>query len=110
MESVFFQDFLGVSELKTVLFLAVLAGLFFCMHLLSAKKITFAKRVVLGTGIGLLLGIIIQAAAGFSDNPATVLFITETTRWYGLIGGGFIDLVRMLVVPLVMVTIIKVII
>ena len=39
-----------------------------------------------------------------------ITFVAETTKWYGLIGNGFIDLIRMLVIPLVMVSIIHVII
>jgi L-cystine uptake protein TcyP (sodium:dicarboxylate symporter family) len=110
VNSVFFQQFLVISDVKTVLFLAILVGLCVVLRFLTVKKMTFAKRVLLGTGLGLVLGIVMQAVAGFPQNPGGVVFIRETTGWFGLIGGGFIDLVRMLVVPLVMVSIIKVII
>ena len=35
--------------------------------------------------------------------------VNETTLWYSLVGNGFIDFIRMLVIPLVMVSIIHVI-
>ena len=51
-----------------------------------------------------------QFIAGFPHDPMELTFIRETTTWYSLLGGGFISLVRMLVIPLVMVSIIHVII
>ena len=63
-----------------------------------------------GTGLGLILGLIIQFIAGFPADPMALTFVRETTLWYSLLGGGFISLIRMLVIPLVMVSIIHVII
>ncbi|MDE6357149.1 MAG: cation:dicarboxylase symporter family transporter, partial [Eubacteriales bacterium] len=59
---------------------------------------------------GLILGIVIQAVSGFSDKPTDITFVKETTKWYSLFGNGFIDLIRMLVIPIIMVSIIHVII
>lgn len=66
--------------------------------------------MIIGTGLGLVLGFVVQAMAGFSNAPMEIPFVAETAKWYGLFGNGFIDLIRMLVVPLVMVSIIHVII
>ena len=110
MNNVFFKDFLMISELKTILFLAILVILFIIMNRFQKKKVNFSRRMLIGTGIGLVLGILIQAVSGFSSDPMKITFVTETTKWYGLIGNGFIDLIKMLVVPLVMVSIVHVII
>ena len=110
MNNVFFKDFLMISELKTILFLGILVILFIIMNRFQKKKVNFSKRMLIGTGIGLVLGILIQAVSGFSNDPMKITFVTETTKWYGLIGNGFIDLIKMLVVPLVMVSIVHVII
>ena len=80
------------------------------MHRLQKKKVNFSKRMVIGTVLGLVLGLVIQFISGFSNDPMQITFVAETTKWYGLIGNGFIDLIRMLVIPLVMVSIIHVII
>ena len=110
MTSVFFENFLMISEVKTVVFLLVLAGLFVCMWMMQRNKASFSKRVLSATGLGLVLGVVIQIVAGFPAKPMDVAFIAETTKWYGLFGNGFIDLIRMLVIPLIMVSIIHVII
>lgn len=110
MTSVFLQEFLMVSQGMTVLFLAVLVALILLVHLLQKRKVSFATRVLVATGLGLVLGLAIQVAAGFPEDPMAVRFIAETTKWYGLLGNGFIDLIRMLVIPLIMVSIVSVII
>lgn len=99
-----------LSDFRTLLCIILLVGLFAVMHKLQKNKINFSKRMIIGTVLGLLLGLIIQFISGFSDDPLQITFVAETTKWYGLIGNGFIDLIRMLVIPLVMVSIIHVII
>lgn len=111
MNSVFFKDFLMVSDGKTIIFLVILAALFYLIHVLYHKKgMDFAVVVMIGTGLGLLLGFGIQAAAGFPDAPMEVAFVAETTTWFGLFGGGYMNLIKMIVVPLVMISIMQVII
>ena len=58
---------------------------------------------------GLLLGLLIQLVAKFPSNPSEITWIREVSKWYGLIGNGFIDLLKMLVVPIVLISIIRVI-
>ena len=110
MSSVFLHDFLMISDIRTVIFLAALMVLFYFIWRLQRAQVSFTKRVLIGTGLGLVLGLVIQLAAGFPRQPMEVTFIAETTRWYSLFGNGFIDLIRMLVVPLIMISIIHVII
>ena len=110
MNSVFFTDFLMLSDLRTLLCIVLLVGLFAVMHRLQKKKVNFSNRMIIGTVLGLVLGLVIQFISGFSNDPMQITFVAETTKWYGLIGNGFIDLIRMLVIPLVMVSIIHVII
>lgn len=110
MDNVFFKEFLMISELKTILFIGILVLLFVLMNKFQKKRIDFSKRMLIGTCLGLVLGVILQIVSGFSQNPMEITFISETSKWYGLIGNGFIDLIKMLVVPLVMVSIIHVII
>ena len=37
------------------------------------------------------------------------VYIKESTKWFSLVGGGFIDLIRMLVIPIVFISIVHVI-
>ena len=110
MDSVFFKDFLMISDIKTILFILVLFALFFGMKMIEKKKVAFSTRMIIATVVGLILGIIIQAVSGFAKNPMDITFVVETTKWYSLFGNGFIDLIRMLVIPLIMVSIIHVIV
>lgn len=110
MIKAFFGDFLKMSHILTVTFVAALILLFLALKLMQKRKIGFSARVLTATGMGLVLGLVIQLVAGFPDAPTEVTWIAETTKWYSLFGNGFIDLIRMLVIPLIMVSIIHVII
>lgn len=110
MDNIFFTDFLMISDIKTIIFLAILFILFYIMKKIEKNKVSFSKRMIYATFTGLILGVIIQAVSGFSDSPMEITFVKETTKWYSLFGNGFIDLIRMLVIPLIMVSIIHVIV
>lgn len=110
MNNVFFKEFLEISDVKTIIFLVVLGVILFALNKLPKKKFSFSAKVMIATVVGLILGLVIQFTAGFPNNPMELTFVAETTLWYSLLGGGFISFIRMLVIPLVMVSIIHVII
>ena len=100
-----------ISDIKTIVFLVILAALFYLIHVLYHKKhMDFAVVVMVGTGLGLVLGLVMQFVAGFPDAPMETAFIAETTTWYNLFGNGYIRLIQMIVVPLVMFSILQVVI
>lgn len=109
-ESSFLSQFLMVTDIKTVLFMIVLLGTFFIVKQFEKKKVKFSTRTIYATIIGLALGVIIQLVAGLPEDPTKVVWLQEVTKWYGLFGYGFMDLLKMLVVPMVFVSIIRVII
>ena len=109
-ESSFLSQFLKITDLKTVIFIAVLIGTFFIVKQFEKKKVKFSTRTIYATIIGLILGVIIQLVAGLPENPAEVTWLQEVSKWYGLFGSGFMDLLKMLVVPMVFVSILRVII
>lgn len=110
MNSTFFTNFIMITSFKPIVFILVLFGIFFVFNKLEKKKVKFSKRMILSTVTGLVLGLVIQLVAGFPGDTADVKWIGEITKWYGLIGYGFMDLLKMLVVPLVFLSILKVII
>ncbi len=110
MNSTFLTDFLMVTNLKTILFIGILIGMFYLIKVLERKKVNFSKRMILSTILGLLLGGIIQVIAGLPETTDNITWISEVTKWYGLFGYGFMDLLKMLVIPLVFLSIIRVII
>ncbi len=99
-----------ITDIKTVIFIAVLIGTFFIVKQFEKKKVKFSTRTIYATIIGLILGVIIQLVAGLPEDPAEVTWLQEVTKWYGLFGSGFMDLLKMLVVPMVFVSILRVII
>ncbi len=109
-ESSFLPQFLMITDIKTVIFIAVLIGTFFIVKQFEKKKVKFSTRTIYATIIGLILGVIIQLVAGLPEDPAEVTWLQEVTKWYGLFGSGFMDLLKMLVVPMVFVSILRVII
>ena len=110
MESTFLSEFLFITNIKTILFIAILVAIFVLVRKMEKKKVKFSTRMISAMGIGLVLGFIIQLVAGFPEKPSSVRWIEEVSKWYGLVGNGFMDLLKMLVVPLIFVSIIRVII
>ena len=110
MNSTFLSEFIMITNFKTILFIAILAIVLFGINLMAKKKVKFSTRMIVSTLAGLALGLLVQVVAGFPDNPGDVTWIKEVNKWYGLIGYGFMDLLKMLVVPLIFVSIIRVII
>lgn len=108
MSNTFLSEFLLITNTHTVLMIFLLIGVFLIISKMS-KKLKFNKLMITSIFIGLILGIFIQAVAKFPDDPTSITWINEVTAWYGLFGNGFMDLLKMIVVPLVLVSIIRVI-
>ena len=108
MSNTFLSEFLLITNIHTVLMIFLLIGVFLIISKMS-KKLKFNKLMITSIFIGLILGIFIQAVAKFPDDPTSITWINEVTSWYGLFGNGFMDLLKMIVVPLVLVSIIRVI-
>lgn len=106
----FFKDFLMITDFKTILFMLLLFSMFFVVKQMEKKKVNFSLRTIIATGLGLILGVIIQYSANFPQDPSSVSWLNEISKWYGLFGNGFMDLLKMLVVPMVFVSILRVII
>lgn len=110
MDNTFLKDFLMISSFNTLTWLLVLILLFLFMVFLKKKHINFSNRMLIGTGIGILLGFAIQFISKFPENPTEITWINESTKWFSLFGNGFIDLIRMIIIPLIVISIIHIII
>jgi len=104
---VFFENFLAISHYQTLICIAVLLACFWGLSILQTNKIAFSIRMLAGLVGGAALGLGIQATVGFPTQATT--WMQETAIWYGLIGRAFIAFIRMLVIPLIFVSIVKVI-
>ena len=108
MGSTFLSEFMMISNINTVLFIALLIGLFFVINKIK-KSLNFTKLMLVSMGMGIILGFIIQYIAKFPKDPTQISWLKEVTTWSGLVGDGFMDLLKMLVIPLVLTSIIRVI-
>ena len=108
MDTTFFSQFIMITNIFTIVSIIVLIGLFFITKKLS-KKVNFTKLMIISTLLGIGLGIAIQWVAKFPKDPSTITWLNEVNKWYGLIGYGFMDILKMLVVPIVFVSIVRVI-
>lgn len=93
----------------TLLFTLInIAALLLCMGVLfkmQSKRIRFPKRVLVSLGMGIVLGIALQLI--FGNNKAV---LSQTLPWYGLVGNGYVGFLKMIIIPLVMVSIISAIV
>ena len=80
----FFEKFIMISTKETLLVLLVLFGLFYFMYYLAQKRVSSSKRTLFSTAIGLLLGIVIQAYSGFSDELMKIKYVAEIMTRYSL--------------------------
>lgn len=108
-QSQFLSEFLQLSSYKSLVFIGVLLACFFVIRWLDKKKVPFFKRMLAGTGMGLTIGLLIQLTAGFPNAPSEISWLSEVSGWYGLAGNGYMDLLKMLVIPLILLSIIRVI-
>ncbi|GEN53761.1 L-cystine transporter [Halobacillus faecis] len=82
--------------------IALIFALIFVLIRLQQKHVSFSKRVFVGLGLGVLLGVYLQFAFG-TDSSITA----QTTDWYNIAGRGYVRLLMMIVIPLIMVSIIQ---
>lgn len=109
MQNTFLSGYLLLGSFNTVLFLLILFATFFINKKMQQKKISFTLRMIVSIAMGLAIGGAIQLMAGFPEKPSDIAWVKEVTSWYGLFGNGFMDLLKMIVVPIVFLSIVKVI-
>lgn len=110
MKSTFLSEYLLFGSFETILFLFILFATFFINKKMQEKKINFTFRMIISIVMGLIIGGAIQFLAGFPQNPSDISWVKEVTSWYSLFGSGFMDLLKMIVVPIVFISIVRLII
>ncbi len=87
--------------INVVVMLLLVLGL----YQMQKRHISFTKRVFLGLVLGIVFGAILQLIYGNGSNV-----VQESNTWFGIIGTGYVRLLRMIVIPLIFVSIINAII
>ncbi|MGG0187055.1 L-cystine transporter [Bacillus rhizoplanae] len=82
-----------------VVIMLLLVGVLYYMQ---RKHVSFNKRVFTALGLGIIFGLILQ----FFYKPTSEV-IVQSNNWFNLIGGGYVKLLQMIVMPLVLVSILS---
>ena len=86
--------------LNIAAFVVILAALRYCAHL--KPNWSLAKRVLLGMALGIVFGLALHLIYG--DDSAT---LKQSIAWFSIVGGGYIQLLQMIVMPLVLVSVLN---
>lgn len=109
IDSPFFQQFLKISNIYTLgAVLGLVAIVFFLGHLKN-KKVSFSNRTLIALVLGLALGLAIELIGG-SNTTYLEFGRKEISVWFALLGSGFVRLIQLTAVPVVFLSIIKVVI
>lgn len=68
---------------------------------MQKKHVSFSKRVFTALGMGILLGLVIHIIYG-TDSTVT----KNSIEWFNIVGNGYVSLLRMIVMPLVFISIV----
>lgn len=82
--------------INIILMLAIVYGL----ALLKKKRFSFTIRVLLAMALGIIFGAVLQLAFGVSSD-----IVNQSNTWFSIIGTGYVRLLRMIVIPLIFVSI-----
>ena len=91
-----------MTALLAVVNIAGLLALVGLLAFMQVKHVSFAKRVFLALGLGIIYGAILQYSYG-----ATSDVIKNSVDWFNVVGNGYVKLLQMIIIPLIMVSIIS---
>lgn len=109
IESPFFQQFLKASNFFTLGAILVFVLFLFGLKKFKDNKVSFSNRMLIGLVMGLVLGFSIDFIGG-SKSLYVDFARQEISVWFSLVGVGFVKLVQLMAVPVVFLSIIKVIV
>ncbi|MEG0240519.1 cation:dicarboxylate symporter family transporter [Anaerorhabdus sp.] len=105
MLETFLNGYLQISNWTTVFFIFFFLVAVVMIRKLDKMEYNYTKILVLAMMIGVVLGLLGNWMA--NEYPTIT---KEVSSWYGLVGYGFMDLLKMVAIPLVFISMIRVII
>ena len=108
IDKTFFTQFLKLSNIFTVSAIIALIIAILILKNLKDKKVSFSKRMIIALIFALIIGISIDLI-GANNTIYLEHARSEISTWYSLIGTGFLKLVQLLAIPVVFLSIIKVV-
>ncbi|WP_067516155.1 L-cystine transporter [Endozoicomonas ascidiicola] len=89
-------------SLAVLVNISIMVGLLYVLYHFQKKYMPFTRRVFIALGMGVAYGACLQVFYGFPSET-----LTESIGWFNIIGNGYVGLLKMIVVPLVMVSVIS---
>ncbi|HED5966801.1 TPA: L-cystine transporter [Staphylococcus aureus] len=90
-----------MNAFLTLINIIVLVIFIVILHMMARKHISFAKRVFIALGIGIVFGVLLHLIYGTHSNV-----ITSTSDWFNIVGQGYVALLQMIVMPLIFISIV----
>ncbi|WKC91089.1 L-cystine transporter [Borreliella carolinensis] len=94
-----------VSILYTLINIIIMLILISIIYLCKKKNVSFTKRVFISLAIGITFGMTIQYFYGTNSS-----ITNETINWINIVGDGYVRLLKMVIIPLIITSIISAII
>lgn len=88
------------TTLAVIINVAVMIGIVYVLFLMQKKHYSFTVRVLLALGVGILYGAVLQIIYG-----TTSPIVQQSNSWFAIIGTGYVRLLKMIVIPLIFVSI-----
>ncbi|SCW26617.1 hypothetical protein SAMN02983004_00117 [Borreliella japonica] len=95
----------NISILYTLINIIIMLILISIIYFCKRKNVSFTKRVFISLGIGIIFGMTIQYFYGTNSS-----ITNETISWISILGDGYVRLLKMVIIPLIITSIISAII
>ena len=82
--------------------IAIMVGLILVLYRFQKQFMPFTRRVFIALGMGVAFGTCLQFIYGSSSEVTS-----ESINWFNIVGNGYVGLLKMIIVPLVMVSVIS---
>ena len=86
-------------NLFSIINLALFSGLLFVLFYLRRQSLTLSRQVFVGLLLGVAFGFYLQVIYGVGS-PV----MAETLQWTNMVGDAYVNLLRMIVMPLILIT------
>jgi uncharacterized protein len=88
------------TTLPVIINIIVMIALVFGIYWMQKKHFSFTVRVLVALALGIIYGAVMQLVHG-AGSPV----IKEANTWFNIVGNGYVRLLRMIVMPLIFVSI-----
>ena len=85
--------------------LSVLVGLCYGLYRLGQREVSLSVRVLVGLLGGAIFGLLLNLCSGFLGES-----LESFLSWTRLVGGGYISLLKMIIMPLILVSMVAAVI